>query len=234
MTDELPNDPQPDEATDATSVEQNAVNPSYKVLGEFDDAYGAGILGQNDATDGTPIGVQGAVPNASSGWGLYTDDDARVAGTVSADTVAATRVEADTVVTADAGTTVWDAWGQSIPDGTRTKIEFQNVERDQRNQWDTTNYAITVTEPGNYLVSAGLYWADWPSSGTNNWITVRRNDSIGVLQDFSDGFSQLQASRPVLGVDANDTFHLDVEQYEGSALDVGGSRISTYLSVVQL
>ena len=234
MTEEPTSDLDREDATDTTAVPEKAVNSSYKVLGELDSSSGTGILGQNNAPNGTPIGVQGAVPHASGGYGLYTADDARVDGTVSAATVTATRVEADTVVTADAGTTVWDAWGQSIPDGTRTKIEFQSVERDQRNQWDATNYAITVTEPGNYLVSAGLYWADWPSSGTNNWITVRRNDNIGVVQDFSDGFSQLQASRPVLGVDANDTFHLDVEQYEGSALDVGGSRISTYLSVVQL
>lgn len=155
--------------------------------------------------------------------------------TVQADTVTATRIEADTVVTNDAGTTVWDANSQSIPSGSRTRIEFQNVEDDQRGQWDGTNHEIVVTEPGNYLVSAGLFWGTAPSAGTNHWFTARRNGNIGVAQAFASGAQRaLQASRPALGVNAGDTFHLEVEQYEGSALTVGGNRTSTYLSVVQL
>jgi hypothetical protein len=151
------------------------------------------------------------------------------------ETVTASRVEADTVVGADAGTIVWGAYGQSIPSGERTTVEFENVEQDQRDQWDAAGHTIGVTEPGNYLVSAGLFWRDEPSAGTNHWFTVRRNDNVGVAQSFSEGPDlQLQASRPVLGVDAGDSFHLEVEQYEGSALRLGGSRVSTYLSVVQL
>lgn len=155
--------------------------------------------------------------------------------TLRPDTVEASRIEADTVVTNDAGTIVWDAYGQSIPSGSRTTIEFENVETDQRNGWDGSNYEITVSEPGNYLVSAGLFWGDEPSSGTNHWFTVRRNGNVGVAQQFAEGgVLQLQCSRPVLGVSAGDTFHMEVEQYEGSSLQLGGSRISTYLSVVQL
>lgn len=151
------------------------------------------------------------------------------------DTVEADRIEADTVVTREAGTIVWDAYGQSIPSGSGTTVEFANVEVDQRSQWDSSNHEIEVTEPGNYLISAGLFWRDEPSSNTNHWFTVRKNGNVGVAQQFAaGGVEQLQATRPVLGVDAGDTFGMEVEQYEGSALRLGGSRVSTYLSVVQL
>lgn len=154
---------------------------------------------------------------------------------LSPDTVTASRVEADTVIASAAGTTVWDAYGQSIPDGTRTKVEFQSVERDQRSQWNASSHEIEVTEPGNYLVSAGIFWRDEPSDGTNHWFTVRRNGNVGVAQSFADGpVVSLKDTRPVLGVDEGDTFHMDIEQYEGSSLQLGGSRVSTYLSVVQL
>jgi hypothetical protein len=151
-------------------------------------------------------------------------------------TVTADRIEADTVVTNDAGTTVWDAYEQSIPSGSPTTVEFETVETDQRSQWNASNHEISVSEPGNYLVSAGIFWRDTPSDGTNHWFTVKRNGNVGVAQAFSPdaGGEQLQTTRPVLGVNAGDTFHLEVEQYEGSSLRIGGNRISTYLSVVQL
>jgi hypothetical protein len=40
------------------------------------------VLGHTIAGSGTPIGVQGAVPNASNGYGLYTPDDAGIEGTL--------------------------------------------------------------------------------------------------------------------------------------------------------
>jgi hypothetical protein len=57
------------------------ISSTYKVLGEDALANGAGVLGNNTAGSGTPIGVEGAVPNASTGYGLSTPDDARVGGT---------------------------------------------------------------------------------------------------------------------------------------------------------
>lgn len=54
----------------------------YKVRGSFSDQNGAGVLGENTAESGTPIGVEGAVPNAGAGYGLSTPQDARVSGTL--------------------------------------------------------------------------------------------------------------------------------------------------------
>jgi hypothetical protein len=164
----------------------------------------------------------------------HTGDDL-TPDSVDATTVKADRVEATTVVASDAGTVVWNAYEQAMASGTRTRVEFQSVERDQRNQWDGSNYELTLAEAGNYMISAGIFWLDDPSSGTNHWFTVRRNDNVGVLQQFAEGsVLQLQATRPVLAADAGDTIHMEVEQYEGSELRLGGSRVSTYLSVVQL
>ncbi len=66
------------QSTDASAL---AVSSTYKVLGEFAAADGAGVLGKNTASSGTPVGVEGAVPNSSSGYGLSTPHDARVGGT---------------------------------------------------------------------------------------------------------------------------------------------------------
>jgi hypothetical protein len=69
---------------------------SYKVLGEFAATNGAGVLGANTADSGTPIGVEGSVPNATGGYGLATADDARIEGILDTN-------ENDFIV--DAGTT---------------------------------------------------------------------------------------------------------------------------------
>jgi hypothetical protein len=45
---------------------------------------GTGILATNTASDGTPTGVEGVVPNASGGYGLSTPHDARVDGKLAA------------------------------------------------------------------------------------------------------------------------------------------------------
>jgi hypothetical protein len=54
---------------------------SYKVRGLLDDGTGVGVLGHNTASSGTPIGVEGVV-ESPGGFGLYTDDDCRVGGTL--------------------------------------------------------------------------------------------------------------------------------------------------------
>lgn len=84
-----------DRSTDASAVENSAIEGSrnesvdkmtkrpsteYKLLGDFSSETGAAVLGRNHAEDSTPVGVEGAVPNAD-GYGLSTPDDMRVGGT---------------------------------------------------------------------------------------------------------------------------------------------------------
>lgn len=74
-----------DEKTDGGDVladadaEPLALAGAYKVLGRLDDPTGTGVRGRNDAASGTPIGVEGVVPN-TDGFGLATPDDARIEG----------------------------------------------------------------------------------------------------------------------------------------------------------
>jgi len=66
------------EATDPTTT---TTSSSAKVVGEFSDTSGAGVQGINTASSGTPIGIEGAVPNATDvGYGLYTQHNAKVDG----------------------------------------------------------------------------------------------------------------------------------------------------------
>jgi hypothetical protein len=78
-------DTPPDEGADQVGAEVDElvtapVTSQYKLLGLLDDPDGVGVLGQNDADTGTPIGAQGAVPKSDDGYGLATPDDARVKG----------------------------------------------------------------------------------------------------------------------------------------------------------
>lgn len=65
-----------------------------KVIGELSAASGVGVLGRNTATSGDAIGVKGETASGE-GYGLYTDDDARVAGTIEAGTIDATVARID-------------------------------------------------------------------------------------------------------------------------------------------
>jgi sugar lactone lactonase YvrE len=73
---------------DRMAGRSTGVASKYKVLGLLEAGDGVGVLGQNDARSGTPYGVEGAVPNNSAGYGLYTADDAKVGGVTELTTVA--------------------------------------------------------------------------------------------------------------------------------------------------
>jgi hypothetical protein len=87
MTDESSTPDSRDESTvDANDLTATAVSSTYKVLGELSASDGAGVQGKNTASvqsgsGNIPIGVEGAVPNATgTGYGLSTPHDARVGG----------------------------------------------------------------------------------------------------------------------------------------------------------
>jgi hypothetical protein len=83
MADNSDEDTSADISTDGSSdMQTNPVTSNYKVLGQFTEHDGVGVLGQNDAGSGTPIGVKGVVPDSSTGYGLATPDDLRVLGDV--------------------------------------------------------------------------------------------------------------------------------------------------------
>jgi chaperonin cofactor prefoldin len=98
MSDNTNDDPRDDiSGNDSIDLQSATVTSTYKVLGQFDADNGVGVLGQNDANSGTPIGVQGAVPNSSAGYGLATPDDAKVGGTAELNTLGGTLTSNQTV-----------------------------------------------------------------------------------------------------------------------------------------
>jgi len=92
MTD---NDDPNDVSTETELVSTAAVTSTYKILGEFEAGNDPAILGQNNANAGTPIGVQGAVPQNASGYGLYTDANAYVGSALDAGSVSFTDSNSD-------------------------------------------------------------------------------------------------------------------------------------------
>jgi len=92
------------------------VNSSYKVLGQLDDGSGVGVLGQNDASNGTPVGVEGAVPNSTDGYGLATSDDVRIEGTVDTNDTDFV-VEAGSTARSDATNVVLGHASNTVQDG---------------------------------------------------------------------------------------------------------------------
>lgn len=73
--------------TEIESASATPVTSTYKVKGQLEADNDPAILGQNDANGGTPIGVQGAVPNNTGGYGLYTNQNAYVDSTLDVGTV---------------------------------------------------------------------------------------------------------------------------------------------------
>ncbi len=75
-------DPDSLDSEQTLGPQPTAVTSNYKVLGELGAQQGVGVLGQNNASSGTPIGVWGAVPNASTnGFGFFTHQNAKFNGT---------------------------------------------------------------------------------------------------------------------------------------------------------
>jgi hypothetical protein len=70
----------------------------YKILGQLKDKDGAGVVGHNTAESGDAIGVEGAT-ESDEGYGLYTEDDARVGDEMSSSSLSTDRATINNSVT---------------------------------------------------------------------------------------------------------------------------------------
>jgi len=136
------------------------VTSTYKILGQFSNGSGVGVLGQNDAGSGTPVGVEGAVPNATdSGYGLKTDHDARVGGVAEL-----------------------DALGGSVTGGTElTNLTGDDLSIDGSGNltWDGTYEVQTFSAAGtDWNVLSGAVEPDRPGSHGRHQRTDRRADRV--------------------------------------------------------
>jgi hypothetical protein len=122
MSDEHSSDSDTAVSTTDEAAIGTTTSSTYKVLGSFSDSSGAGVRGENAANTGTPIGVEGTVPNNPSGYGLSTPNDARVGGSLTdasgnphltlndgGPLAAGRTLDLGGNALADSGTTIWDA-----------------------------------------------------------------------------------------------------------------------------
>lgn len=70
------------------------LSKAFKILGEFNDEDGAGVVGHNTADSGTAIGVEGKT-ESNEGYGLFTEDDARVEGELTTTAINTDRTSID-------------------------------------------------------------------------------------------------------------------------------------------
>jgi hypothetical protein len=111
----------------------------YKILGQLKDKDGAGVVGHNTAESGDAIGVECAT-ESDEGYGLYTEDDARVGGEMSSSSLSTDELTNiyDFVISpsddlqdiisnqASKGDSIWIGPGQHDTDG-RTDITVDNL-----------------------------------------------------------------------------------------------------------
>ncbi len=152
-TDTTTDDAQLDDqqATDAAAL---TASSTYKVLGEFAATDGAGVLGKNTASSGTPIGVEGAVPNSSSGYGLSTPGDARVGGTAELNALAGALTGNQTItdllgdgLAVSSGALSADPARPDLDDGSTTVTDADAL---------TLGSGLTLTDDGDGTVTVKL------------------------------------------------------------------------------
>ncbi len=194
MTDDSPENPQQDFGTDSrVDLEPTAVTSSYKVLGQLNSDTGVGVLGQNDAGSGTPKGVEGAVPNATgSGYGLYTDHNAAVAGTLELGTLGGSIL---------GGGTVDDLTGPGL-------ATASNALRIGSGAITTGMLGQNGASDGQSFVWDGSSWTTGDVSGSSKWAD-------------SDGNGLLEPSGSETGIEVTDVRTDTLSDNGSGAVSVG-------------
>jgi len=200
-----------DSSNDA--AEPLAVSSDYKVLGQLNDSTGIGILGQNDAGSGTPIGVKGVVPNSSSGFGLETPDDAKVGGALETTTVRTAgsdlRFRTGTTGTGDAANVVAGHGDNTVGDGAvgvtiggggfndgnddETSTAFDNYATISGGRYHQAGTDDSDPTSSEYATVGGGWWnrakgsSSTISGGQNNKVTRSRATIGGGMQNVNEG-----------------------------------------------
>ena len=74
---------------------------------------------------------------------------------------------------------------QTVSSGVETKVQLDNVTRDDRGEWDDSNYKAVIAASGTFAIGGYLEWAS-----DSNWSTGDRIQSIVKV----DGSEQLRAT----------------------------------------
>lgn len=155
-------------------------------------------------------------------------DDANDTLTVSlADSISVTSLDADEVSVNNIGASFYLGNTQTISDKTTTKIQFDNENYDENNEFDTVNHKFVANNSGYYIINIGTSWvsdSSW-SAGDRIRVNVYVNGSErDTWRPYMSSAKKAGTSHTtVINISASDEIDLRVRQNSGSSQKLGGS-----------
>jgi hypothetical protein len=111
---------------------------------------------------------------------------------------------------------------QPIPDRSSTTVEFDNIQFDDKNEFDPTTNTFTAQDSGRYLINTFVKF-DTISDGTKMGIFVRVNGSQFPVNKNTHVGTTDRASidaNLVLNLNAGDSVEILVRQTSGGSVDL--------------
>lgn len=126
---------------------------------------------------------------------------------------------------------------QTISDATVTKIQFDAVNVDKLNAWDTTNYNFTAPTDGKYLISSYVRWqgdTGWSTGDTASAGRVNVNGSLWFVPTFIKTGTGLETSGiygQVLKLASGDVVDVRAYQTSGAGKVIEGPTVRSNLVI---
>jgi hypothetical protein len=197
-------------ATDATGV-TGITDKSTDAAGVD---FAAGVEGKSIANTGTAHGVYGSTD--ASGYGVYSDGDAKVAGQAEVSEV---------------GASVYRSGSRQSVSG-ETTVAFQSERYDDRGEFDAAGSdAFTPDVGGTYHVESQVTWVG-VDSATEQYHEVVVNGTTRA-QAFAVGQGTTLVSK-VIRVAAGDDVTIVVDQTGGSGVEVQPGEAETYATFTRM
>lgn len=234
MSEEHTEDDRSERLNMGESRSEVAVTSNYKVLGELTDKDGVGVLGQNNASNGTPIAVKGAVPNNADGYGLETPDNAKVGGDLEVEGAVSsggTYVEAYV----DSNISVTGSF-------TDKTVTFDNELADVNGEYDPSSGVFTAAQGGLYSVTAQTRWeANELDDGDR--IVMELQTSAGTINNLYTTYvverdppilyRYVSVSKP-MPASQGDTIKVVVSTDSNNGSQLNGDSTGSKLSIVKI
>jgi len=124
---------------------------------------------------------------------------------------------------------------QSIASGSWTKINLNAEDFDTLNEFDTTNHKFVASQAGYYLVTGNLGWNPTVADHIM-YVGIYKNGSLEAAVSYQSSCANTLygALTALIHLAANDYLELWGYHEYGTATNVLGERIITYLCVVGL
>lgn len=127
---------------------------------------------------------------------------------------------------------------QSIPDGIWTKVQLNNEDFDNLNEFDpVTNYRFTATAAGGYLIIGSVYWLANGVAGGQAETALYKNGAAttrGRIHAVTLNDADTSTAVDILVLAVSDYVELFCYQASGGADDVYGNSLTTYMSIMRL